>query len=195
MAITVALKALGHDALLWKSSQFFSSWSWTRPSLTQRLASSGVPTSTSSGPCSLPLFNVCFFHVSLRNFTLPFSCRWWACSSGRHFSWFEILILLVLTECIITLNCRPFTFVFPPMTLVYPFSCSSSDLVSWLSVVITMSPLSSCRAASIVPGWLELAAFIDSTSKPLVCVGFGSSATLTDTSLRALLGTGISRVP
>ncbi len=179
---------------LWKSSQFLISWSWRRPSRTRAFASSRVPTSISSGPCSLPAFSVFCFHASFRNFTLSFSCGFWSCSSAKAFSWLAVSILLVLTACTITLNHRPFTFVLPAITLVHPSSCSIMFLVSWLSVVIMMLPLSNCYAASTLPALLEQAALIDSTSLPLVCLGLGSSTTFTNTSFSALLGTGFSWV-
>ncbi len=127
---------------LWKSVQFFSSWLWSKPSRTRVFASSVVPTSINSGLYSLPLFCIRFYHVSFKNFTLSFNCGFRACNSARACSWLAVSILFVLTASIITLNHCPSSFVFSAITFVCPSSCPMRFLISWLSAVITISPLS-----------------------------------------------------
>jgi hypothetical protein len=63
--------------------------------------------------------------------------------------------------------------------------------VLWLSAVIKLFLLLSFLAANTLPALLEQAALIDSTSLLLICEGFGLLMTFTNSSFKALLGTGL----
>ncbi len=165
-----------------------------RPSWTRVFASYHVSKSSSTGPCSLLTLSIFCYHVSLRNFTLSYSCRFWACKSALAFSWLAVSILIAFAACTITVNyshllsfnCNNLCLSF---FLLYKILCfltvSNNNTVSTFKL----------GATNALPALLERAALICLTSLRLVDVGSGLPINFTSISYWALLGRGFSCLP